>query len=396
MAKTYVYISSWNEFVGTPGIGLLEYNPENGALKKIADLEETLTCNCTALDKEKNILYITNEVKFNPDVKYVKGGGGKIYAFKINPADGTLTQISRVDACCPCPAYISIDPTGKFLVCANHSSYNAVTKAVQREDGTWGWEMEYDDATVDLFELNEDGTIGALVDVSKHVCRKEVFMLHSHPHSAVWDPSGKMFACCDKGDDKIYMYRIDYENKKLVQTCTPYQDRPFSGPRYCAFHPTKPFFYANHESKMFVSAFRYGENGELELINTVDTIPEGYPLPEIKGFLPGQKPGQQAFVMSSDGKYIYNVVNGNGADAVAVFAVDQETGALSEIQYLPVDGKWARGFALSPDEKFAVVSCLDNEGAVLSFAVGEDGRLTPTGAHESVPGGSFVTFYEAE
>lgn len=396
MSKMYLYVSGWNEFVGEPGISLLDYNPENGEMRKIADVGEPTTFNCTALNQAKNILYITNEVKTNSDIKYVNGGGGLLYAFRIDPATGCLTRLSRVPACCPCPAYISVDPTGRYLVCANHSSYFCVTKAVQKEDGTWGYELVFDDATVDLFELNEDGTIGDLVDVSKHLGKKQNFTLHSRPHSAVWNPSGSFFACCDKGDDHIYMYAIDYGNKKLVNTCEPYEDVAESGPRYCVFHPTKPFFYANHENKMFVSAFRYDEKGALTLIHSVDVIPDGITLPQINGFVPGEKPAQQGLAMSADGQYLYDVVNGKDIDAIAVFEVDQESGALSEIQYQLVDGKWARGCAISPDGRFLLVSCLNGDGAVLSYRIGEDGKLTPTGFRASVPGGSYITFYEVK
>lgn len=100
--------------------------------------------------------------------------------------------------------------------------------------------------------------------------------------------------------------------------------------------------------------------------------------------------------ISADGKYIYNVINGNGADAVSVFQVDQETGAIAQIQFLRVEGKWARGCALSPDGRFLIVSCLDEDGAVLSFRVQDDGTLAPTGFRASVPGGSYITFYEAD
>lgn len=396
MSKTYVYISRWNEFVGEPGISLLEFDPATGDLTFVKNVDDKLTCNCTCVDRERNILYITNEVKENPD--YTKGGGGHVHAYKVDPATGDLTLISRVAACCPCPCYISIDPTGKYLVCANHSSYFAVTKAVQKEDGSWGMEIVYDDATVDLFQLNEDGSIGALVDVSKHTSIVKGFLLHSHPHSTVWSPDGRFFACCDKGDDRVYMYRIDYENKKLALIGEPYQDDEKSMPRYCAFHPdpAKPFFFNNHEKNINLSSYRYDENGRLERISSLRALPEGMEMPKATGFLPGQKPAQQAMTISPDGKYIYDVLNGKDVDGISVYGVDQETGELSLLQYLRVDGIWARGVALSPDGKYVIVTCLDDGGAVMSYAVGEDGTLTPTGARLAIPGASFATFYPVD
>ncbi len=396
MSKNFVYISRWNEFVGEPGIALLDMNPETGELTFVESVEDKVTCNCTAIDKERNILYITNEVKENPD--FTKGGGGLVLAYKVDPKTGKLDLISRVFACCPCPCYISIDPTGKYLVCANHSSYFAVTKAVQKEDGTWGMEVVYDDATVDLFELNEDGTIGNLVDVSKHTTLVKGFLLHCHPHSTVWEPNGKFFACCDKGDDRVYMYRIDYENKKLVLMGEPYQDGEKSMPRYCLFHPdpTKPFFFNNHEKNINLSSYRYDENGNLEHICSLAALPEGMEMPKATGFLPGQKPAQQAITISSDGKYIYDVLNGKGVDGISVFEVNQEDGTLKLLQYQRVDGVWARGVALSPDGKFLLITCLDDGGAVMSFAVKEDGTLEYTGSRIALPGASFATFFPVD
>jgi 6-phosphogluconolactonase (cycloisomerase 2 family) len=391
MPKTYVYISRWNEFVGDPGIGLLEFNPENGNMKLLENLEEYLSFNGAVIDKEKNIIYINNEISMNPD--YFKGGGGLIYAYKIDPETGHLTQISRVPACCPCPSYLSIDPTGQYLVCANHSGYFAVTKAVQKEDSTWGMDIVYDDATVDLFELNSDGTIGNLVDVAKHTGLNPFFLLHSHPHSAVWSPSGKFFACNDKGDDRVYMYRINYEQKKLELMGEPYQDVNGSCPRYCAFHPTKPFFFNNHEGMIFMTSYRYDENGNLEKINSSDAVPDDVEMPQMVGFKPGQKPALQGMTISADGKYIYNAINGEGVDGISVFKINQDDGSIGLHQYLKVDGKWTRGVSLSPDGKFLIVACMDGDGSVLSFNVGDDGKLTPTGSCVNLPGASFVTFY---
>ena len=390
MPKTYVYISRWNEFVGDPGITLLEFDPEAGELRFVENVEGSLTFNQTVLDQKRNILYINNEVSRNPD--YRKGGGGLIYAYRIDPETGRLTQLSRVPACCPCPAYISVDPTGKYLVCANHSGYSAVTKAVQKEDGTWGMEILYDDATVDLFELNGDGSIGDLVDVHKHTGLNDRFLLHAHPHCAVWEPGGRFFACNDKGEDLVYMYRIDYERKKLALMGEPYRDEKGSAPRYGVFHPTKPFFFQNHEGNITVASYRYDGNANLEKICAVPAIPAGVTLPKAAGFRPGQKPAQQAMAISADGKYIYDVINGKDVDGVSVFQVKND-GALELIQYLRVDGLWARGVGIAPNGRFLIVACMDGDGAVLSFRIGNDGRLTPTGSRVGIPGAAYVTFY---
>jgi 6-phosphogluconolactonase (cycloisomerase 2 family) len=268
---------------------------------------------------------------------------------------------------------------------------------VQNEDGSWGMNIEYDDVTVNLFEINEDGSIGKMVDVAFHKDTNPFFLLHSHAHSAVWAPSGKFFACNDKGGDNIYFYRIDYEKKKLVLMGEPYKDETDSAPRYCAFHPTKPFFFNNHEGVIKMSAYRYDDDASLAPINTVVCIPDDLELPVITGgFKPGQKPALQGMTISADGKYLYNAINGERCDGVSVLKINQDDGSIELIQYLPAEGKWTRGLALSPDGKFLVLACMDGDGAVISYAVGKDGTLTPTGSSVNLPGASFVTFYTVD
>ncbi len=100
-------------------------------------------------------------------------------------------------------------------------------------------------------------------------------------------------------------------------------------------------------------------------------------------------------VMSADGAYIYDVLNGKGVDGVSVFRIAQDSGIPELIQYLPVDGKWARGAAISPDGGFLVVACMDGDGAVLSYRIQSDGTLESTGFRLGIPGAAYVTFYPA-
>lgn len=402
MAYLNLYISGWKEHGGAPGIGVIRFNSDNGHMEYLGKQHEDLSCNCAVIDTEKNILYITNELHENPD--FVKGGGGLIYAFSVNPESGELTQLSRVYATAPCPCFLSLDKTKKYLLLANHSGYNCVTKAVKGEDGYYHMVRVFDDCSVCLFRLNEDGSIGPMVDVHNHEDYPvEGRALHSRPHTILPSPDGKFFACCDKGDSHIYFYELDYENEKLVLVGDPYAEKPGSAPRYCAFHPIKPFFFHNHERNMDVASFTYNEKGELTPVNVIcslaDDVPQhntlvtreylhGEPMrfPN-DGFMPLE---QQGFVIHPNGKWIYDMLN--GADAVSVLNIDQETGALSLAQTVPVDGRWVRGCAISPDGRFLVVTCLQG-GGVFCYAIGEDGKLGEPVSHVDFNGGSYATFW---
>ena len=397
--KLWLYISCWEEHGGAPGIGLLRFDSESGEVEDLGKRFPELSCNCTAVDRERKILYITNELHENPDC--VKGGGGLIWAFKIDPATGELTMISRVESCCPCPCYLSLTPDGKHLLCANHSSFNAVTRAVRGKDGFYHPEVVYDDAFVGLFRLNDDGSIGPLVEISLHN-RYPVGGrgLHSHPHTAVLSPDGKLIACNDKGDAHIYMYCL--EGEKLVLTTEPYADAPGSSPRYGVFHPEKPWYFVNHERNMRVNSFSYDADGVLTPINEASALPAGIEgdAAEIRAKLhAGEEPSsgrtpleQQGFVISRDGAYLYDAVN--GADAVSVLRVETD-GSLELIQTKPISGRWVRGCALSPDGRFLVATCLQS-GGVHVLPIMPDGTLGDPVSHAEVHGGSYATFFPAE
>ncbi len=384
-------------------MALLDFDEEGGALRHLDTQFPELSCNCTVFDRERQILYITNELHENPD--YPKGGGGLVWAFRYDAQSRCFTPLSRVESSCPCPAYLSLDRTKRYLVCANHSSFNAVTRAVKGPDGFWHTEVIYDDAFVGLFRLKEDGAIGELVDVKKHSAYPAPpHTLHAHPHTALMSPDGKFFACCDKGDSHIYFYTLDYEKEELRLCGEPFHDCEGASPRYCAFHPTKKLFFVNHERDMRVTAFRYDENGALEKLGSAFALPEellGLPTPAVREALHGESAlppadglwplEQQGFCLSADGRFLYDMLN--GADAVAVFAVEKETGALTRLQTVPVEGRWVRGGVLSPDGRFLVVSALQS-GGVSVFPICPNGTLGACVSRVELRGGSYLTFLQ--
>jgi len=382
--KIYLYMSRWAFHGGAPGLGLFSFDTKTGELKFLRHLNETISLDPTYLDEEKKILYICNEANLADETGY---DTGRIYAFRINPEDGSLEEIFYQDTFCPYPDYVNLSLDKKFMIVPHHSWATGITNIEKDADGNYVPVTRWMDSAVELFSMNSDGTINKLVDVKKHSFSSrtkdyEGKITVPHPHCAVRSPSGKLFAVCDKGDGHVYIYTIDYEKQELKCLSRTMTDELLSESRYCVFHPTKPYLFVNHEhsghGKMVVSAFYYNEGGELKLINKVDCLPKDT----------SAKCGQ-GFCISKDGKYLYNLLN--GYDAVAVLEINQETGEVSVLQRVPVKGMNPRMCALSPDGHFLITTCLGGEIAV--YKVGEDGLLTQTEHTAFLQGSAYITFF---
>lgn len=379
----YVYISGWKEHGGAPGLGLHMLDTDTGELRFLKMINDSDSLNATAVDVERNLLFVDNETAVLPGE--FTGGGGRIFCYRIDRETGELTPLNEVPTFCPNPAWPQLDPTGNYLIVANHSGFGTATKIVEQPEGGYGYELVYDDAAVELFRRNAGGTPGELIHVVKHDKRVPGRALHSHPHCFVPAPGKNFYVVTDKGEGAVYLYRINYETERLEQIGEPYALPGSSAPRYCVFHPTLPYFYVNQERNMAVCCFRYEEGGQIELLGSTGTLPEGFAQPE------GVLFEQQGFLMHPNGKTVYSILN--GPNAVAVLDVDEKSGLLHLRHTVPVDGVWPRGVALTKDGKWLLVSCLQS-GDVLSYRVEVDGDLTPTGCRSVQKGGSYVTILE--
>ena len=383
--KIYLYMSRWAFHGGAPGLGLFSFDTVTGQLKFLRHLNETISLDPTYLDAGRRILYICNEANLVEQTGY---DTGRVYAYRIDPRDGSLEELFCQDTYCPYPDYINFTPDGKYMIVPHHSWATGITSIEKDESGNYVPVVRWMDSAIDLFRMTPEGTIDKLVDVKKHRFHRrtrdyENKVTVPHPHCAVRSPSGKLFAVCDKGDCHVYMYTVDPEKEELKLLSRTLSDVPLSESRYCAFHPTKPYFFVNHEhsghGKMIVSAFRYDEEGTLTFINKVDCLPEG-----------ATADCGQGFCISQDGKYLYNLLN--GYNAVAVLGIDQETGAVSVLQRIPVVGTHPRFCALSPDGRFLITTCLGGEIAV--YQVGGDGLLTKTPHSAHLRGSAYITFFD--
>lgn len=382
--KTFVYISSWAKGPGSPGVHGLsgyEFQTQTGDLRWIQTVEENVLFNVTYFDRTRGILYALEEGNDLPGLR--GGGGGRVFVFRIDPDSGELTKLGCTPTWCASPCYLTLDESGAFLIVSHQGSYAAVTKIGQDAQGNFYPVVERDDVAVELFQVHEDGTLGRLLDVDKRIgSGPEKRQVHARPHTAVRSPSGKLFAVCDKGDDTVSMYMLDGEKGKLIRPRHIHQHAPGLLPRYCVFHPEKPWFYHNTERDAAVYSFTYQEDGQLQQTGVCQAAPADCAMQE-------RALEQQGFVISRDGRYLYDIVR--GPNLAAVLEVDQDDGSLKVIQNQPIPGKWPRGCALSPDGRFLLVCCLDS-GEVVEFAVGADGRLRETGKVTPHHAAAYVIF----
>ncbi|MBD5546737.1 MAG: lactonase family protein [Lachnospiraceae bacterium] len=378
MLKTFVYISSWNNFGGEPGIGVYELEPSTGELRFCRMMNQEDSCNASFVSQEKRILYVCNEVANIQNIN-----SGAILTYQILD-DGSLKEMDRTLTFCPNPTFIAMDKTGQKILVSNHSGFGAVSKIRKDAFGKYYMQTVQDDAVVNLFEVNEDGRIGELLDVAKHTgsgIRPQ--QKHARPHCVVKSPIDDLFAVCDKGNDSIYMYKLAED--KLVLCDVPYKDIPGSMPRYCVFHPKKRILFVNYEGNTALSSFKYDEQGKITLLFTAEGIAcADHSERDIS------HDEQQGLAIHPNGKYIYDMIN--GPEVIAVFEVDEETGKMILIQNQKVSrGKWLRGGTVSPDGRYLITTCMKS-GDIEVFRIQEDGMLETTGRLVNQSAAAYVTY----
>ncbi len=406
MAKTYVYIGNWS-FQANPkkgkGISIFEYAPEDGSLKLIKTICPEVAAGQMCLDASRRVLYVCDE----RGERYGEvGGGGYLMAFSIDPASGELTLMNRRDSLCPEPSYVILDKSGRYLVTCHCSDPWHVTRLVRKPDGTLENKVLFDETALVLFRVNGDGSLGPACDaasilgtegrgehsqvnvdpVSGHI---QLVRVISRLHAVAASPDGELLAVCDKGMDKVYTYRIDRENGKLVYLSEWNAPEVACFPRYAAFHPDpeKKVLYVNNENYAQLNSFHYDSGtGELKRFHKV------YLLEEDPGLVEGKPVGAQDILVHPNGKTLYCTLC--GLNLIVVCRLDKD-GVPAPMQRVNCRGDLPRGLALSPDRRFLLSGNMVS-GNVTTFAVDGEGLLSDTGRTFPAVSPSTIRFYAAE
>lgn len=299
---------------------------------------------------------------------------GTVSAFEVSRDDGMLKLLNTVRSGGAGPTYLSLHPSGRFLLVANYFGGTVAVLPV-RDDGRLG----------DASDVKADaGTVGPTRAAS---APKGSFAIsghdRTHAHMVQADPAGRFVLHVDLGLDTIFVWKFDGKKGTLTPNDPPAVSLPpGDGPRHFHFHPNGRWLYSIQEEGSTIVAFDYdADAGRLKARQTISTLPPGFA---------GSNFCSEILV-SADGKFIYA---GNRLhDSIGIFSVGPD-GTLKYVGEEWTRGDYPRSFAFDPTGKF-LYCCNQRADHVTVFRVdAKTGGLSFTGHYAPVGNPSCVVFLD--
>ncbi len=352
-AKDVAAVNSYFVYVGTytgptgKGIYGLRFDPKTGHLTSTGLAAELVNPSFVVTDPQHRFLYAVTEMGSERGADNYKKNGA-ISSYSIDPKNGALTFLNKVDAGGGGSCHLVVDKTGKMLFVANYGSGNVASFAI-KADGSIGARTGFDQHS------------GGSVDPARQT--------GPHAHAVVLSPDNRFLFVPDLGLDQIKIYRVD----AAKGTFTP-NDPPFAtvkaglGPRHFTFGKGAKFAYAICEMGSSVVVFAYDPTkGALTPVQTISTLPSDF-----KG-----EDNSAEIEVGRSGRFLY--ASNRGSDSITVFAIDPAKGTLTKVQVVPTQGKIPRNFAIDPTGKYLVAANQKSDQMVVFTVDAKDGQLKPTG-----------------
>jgi 6-phosphogluconolactonase len=317
------------------GVFLCEMD-ENGRLALLQSVEAGPNPSFLALHPDGGALYCTNEQS-----------DGAVTALRLDPHTGRMEVLNRVPVAGADPCYVSLDPSGRWVMAACYSS-GSLAVLPAREDGSLG----------PLAQRVEHHGSGP------HPERQD----KAYAHCIRFDPSERYVFVLDLGMDRVWVYQMDSDSGALSPLDPPgLQVSPGAGPRHIAYHPGGRVVYVANELDSTVTACAWDDaTGRLAAMQTFSTL-----RPDFSG-----ENTVADIHLTTVGDFLY--VSNRGEDSLAAFAVNGSNGELTPLGSYPSGGRTPRNFAISPDGAYLLAAHQDSNSVVVHH-VREDGSLEETG-----------------
>jgi 6-phosphogluconolactonase (cycloisomerase 2 family) len=185
---------------------------------------------CVLLSPSQQTLYVANEVDAHEGLPR-----GTVETFRIDPLDGRLTLSNRrpLSLSATCPRHMALSPDGTVLAVA-----------------------AYRGGIYNVFSVAEDGSLVQPASIFKDAgCGGDPqLQAAAHPHSLVFDSSGRRLLASDFGSDRLSVFAVEDGGLQRVAQRPTGQG---SGPGATVLHPGGSLLYAWHELEGTLACYRY-------------------------------------------------------------------------------------------------------------------------------------------
>ena len=316
--KCVAYVSTYT-MGDKHGIKIYDVDMEKGRFSEKGEINITNSSYVTISHSRKYLYAITDT---------------GVSSYRILP-DGNLEFVNTASTNSMRGCYLSTDYEDKFLFCAG-----------------------YHDGKITVLHLDDStGAVDAITDEVFHKGLGSIAERSYRPHiSCVKMTRDNKYLCAaDLGIDYVNIYKLDHDRGVLRQVDIIRCDID-SAPRHLKFSEDGRFLYIISEMKNCIDVYHYHEEENVPYFDHIQTIPTSDKF-EIKGV------AASALNISFDGRYI--LASTAGDNCVSLFEINQKTGELNRLFYLPVSGEYPKDAALFPDNRHLV--SLNHESDTMTF-----------------------------
>lgn len=345
---------------------------------------------------------------------YTEGGNSKgIYTYRFNQENGTFELLSSATAANP--SFLTLSPDGKRLYAVSeyndgrqgaysfdvsqdkvHLSHPVFQSTAPKEsskeelkqagadpchivtDGNYVITANYTGGDISVFPLDAEGKLKAETQHIAFVGKTPKRV--AHIHCIIPTPDKKYILATDLGNDRVYRFRYNKKARKNAELLTAqrvaYEVSDGQGPRHLTFSKDGRFAYLIGElgGECVVLGYHKGKLKEVQRLMADE----------------GGGRGSADIHISPDGRFLYTS-HRLKKDGIAIFAIDPEKGTLTKVGY-QLTGIHPRNFAITPNGKYLLVACRDDNKIQVFRRDEVTGKLTDTSLSISVDKPTCVVF----
>lgn len=359
MKDLFVYIGTYTLDSDSKGIYVYQFDQSTGSLTSVGLTSGIDNPSFLTTTSDGHFLYAVSEVAELNGIL-----GGSLISYKLNKQTGELTRLNSQSTQGAYPCHVALDKSEKHIVVSNYMGGNVV-----------------------VYPINEDGTVGTTTDQAQHYgCSKGNIERQEgpHAHSVTFTPDNNYALAADLGKDMILSYTLNSQGKLMPHKNGLVNTGLGQGPRHMDFHPKGRFVFLLNELGNSINSYRYeSENGALELVHSIATLPDDYD---------GESIASDIHV-HPNGKFLY--ASNRGHDSIIICRINEQNGTLEVLGFQSTLGQHPRNFSIDPRGNYLLVANKDSN-SIVTFKIHKDsGLLTSLNKSIEVPQPVCIHFFDA-